>query len=87
MFEVPNPNVPEGTVVQVVQEGFAIGERVLRRDEILDAVWGREVVVDPHTVDNFDSSLKRKLGWNSRSRFFLQTVRGVGYRWNQEVRK
>ncbi|NGP16755.1 MULTISPECIES: nucleotide exchange factor GrpE [Devosia] len=30
MFEVPNPNVPEGTVVQVVQQGFAIGERVLR---------------------------------------------------------
>ncbi|KKB78961.1 hypothetical protein VW35_09835 [Devosia soli] len=30
MFEVPNPNVPEGTVVQVVQEGFAIGERILR---------------------------------------------------------
>ena len=30
MFEVPNPNVPEGTVVQVVQTGFAIGERVLR---------------------------------------------------------
>ncbi|SFV37751.1 molecular chaperone GrpE [Devosia crocina] len=30
MFEVPNPQVPEGTVVQVVQEGFAIGERVLR---------------------------------------------------------
>ncbi len=30
MFEVPNPNVPEGTVVQVVQEGFAIGDRILR---------------------------------------------------------
>jgi molecular chaperone GrpE len=30
MFEVPNPNVPEGTVVQVVQTGFAIGDRVLR---------------------------------------------------------
>jgi molecular chaperone GrpE len=30
MFEVPNTAVPEGTVVQVVQEGFAIGERVLR---------------------------------------------------------
>ena len=30
MFEVPNPAVPEGTIVQVVQEGFAIGERVLR---------------------------------------------------------
>jgi molecular chaperone GrpE len=30
MFEVPNPDVPSGTVVQVVQTGYAIGERVLR---------------------------------------------------------
>ena len=31
MFEVPNPNVPSGTVVQVVQSGYVIGERVLRQ--------------------------------------------------------
>ncbi len=30
MFEVPNAEVPNGTVVQVVQAGFLIGERVLR---------------------------------------------------------
>lgn len=30
MFEVPNPDVPHNTVVQVVQAGFVIGERVLR---------------------------------------------------------
>ncbi len=30
MFEVPNPDVPNNTVVQVVQEGYVIGERVLR---------------------------------------------------------
>jgi molecular chaperone GrpE len=30
MFEVPDPSQPEGIVVQVVQTGFAIGERVLR---------------------------------------------------------
>ncbi|MCJ2118015.1 nucleotide exchange factor GrpE [Methylobacterium sp. J-001] len=30
MFEVPNPDVPAGTVVQVVQTGYVIGERVLR---------------------------------------------------------
>ena len=30
MFEVPDPSKPEGTVVQVVQAGFAIGDRVLR---------------------------------------------------------
>lgn len=30
MFEVPNPDVPAGTVVQVVQAGYKIGDRVLR---------------------------------------------------------
>lgn len=30
MFEVPNDKVPSGTVVQVVQNGYAIGDRVLR---------------------------------------------------------
>ena len=30
MFEVPNPDVPNNTVVQVVQAGYVIGERVLR---------------------------------------------------------
>jgi molecular chaperone GrpE len=30
MFEVPNPEVPTGTVVQVVQAGYVLGERILR---------------------------------------------------------
>lgn len=30
MFEVPDASVPAGTVVQVVQAGYMIGERVLR---------------------------------------------------------
>ncbi|MGF9693585.1 MULTISPECIES: nucleotide exchange factor GrpE [unclassified Rhizobium] len=30
MFEIPNPAVPNNTVVQVVQAGYVIGERVLR---------------------------------------------------------
>ncbi len=30
MFEIPNPEVPNNTVVQVVQAGYAIGDRVLR---------------------------------------------------------
>ncbi len=30
MFEVPDAKVPSGTVVQVVQPGYTIGERVLR---------------------------------------------------------
>jgi molecular chaperone GrpE len=30
MYEVPDPSLPSGTVVQVVQAGFMIGDRVLR---------------------------------------------------------
>jgi molecular chaperone GrpE len=30
MFELPDESVPAGTVVQVMQPGYTIGERVLR---------------------------------------------------------
>jgi molecular chaperone GrpE len=30
MFEVPNPDIPSNTVIQVVQDGYVIGDRVLR---------------------------------------------------------
>ena len=30
MYEVPDPSVPAGSVVEVVQPGYMIGERVLR---------------------------------------------------------
>lgn len=49
---------------------------VVSRDELLDRVWG-DVVVDVHTVDNFVSSLKKKLKGDG---FELKTVRGVGFR-------
>ncbi len=54
--------------------------RALSRDRLLDEVWGADVVVDPRTVDNFVSSLKRKLGWTDDAPFRFQAVRGVGYR-------
>lgn len=49
------------------------GDAVATRDAILDALWG-DVVVDTHTVDNFISSLKKKL------KLEVKTVRGVGFR-------
>ncbi len=55
-------------------------DRALSRDELLNEVWGRDLVVDPRTVDNFVSSLKKKLAWSPESGFTIQTIRGVGYR-------
>ncbi len=56
MFEVPNPNVPEGTVVQVVQEGFAIGERVLRPSMVGVAKGGGAAPAAQPEGDGIDKS-------------------------------
>ena len=55
-------------------------DRAVTRGDILNAVWGRDVVVDPRTVDNFISTLKKKLGWTVGAGFTIHTIRGVGYR-------
>jgi DNA-binding response OmpR family regulator len=52
----------------------------LSRDLILDQVWGETLHVDTRTVDNFVSSLKKKMGWSPQSPFAIETVRGYGYR-------
>jgi len=54
--------------------------KALTRDQILASVWGEDVVVDAHTVDNFVSNLRKKLEWTHASRFEIRSVRGVGYR-------
>ena len=51
MFEVPDPSRPEGTVVQVVQAGFAIGDRVLRPAMVGVAKGGPSHAPADETVD------------------------------------
>ena len=53
--------------------------RVLTRDQLLDAVAGRDYEVFDRSVDVHISSLRRKLGENPRKPRFIQTVRTVGY--------
>ena len=49
MFEVPNPEVPNNTVVQVVQAGYTIGERVLRPAMVGVAKGGPKAVAVEET--------------------------------------
>ena len=53
--------------------------RVLSRDQLLDAVAGRDYEVFDRSVDVHISSLRRKLGDDPRSPRFIQTVRTAGY--------
>jgi len=49
--------------------------RVFTRDELLDAVWGRDVFVVDRTVDVHVRKIREKLGSE-----YIETVKGVGYR-------
>ncbi|MBI3503095.1 MAG: response regulator transcription factor [Bacteroidetes bacterium] len=49
--------------------------RVFRREEILERVWGNEVVVGDRTIDVHIRKLREKLGEE-----YFQTVKGVGYK-------
>jgi len=53
--------------------------RILTRDQLLDAVAGRNYEVFDRSVDVHISSLRRKLGDNPRQPRFIQTVRSAGY--------
>ncbi len=54
--------------------------RVLSRETILREVWGPNHHGTPRTVDNFMQQLRAKLEVDPQAPAHLQTVRGVGYR-------
>ncbi|MCK5824799.1 MAG: response regulator transcription factor [Ichthyobacteriaceae bacterium] len=49
--------------------------KVFKRDEILDRVWGNEIVVGGRTIDVHIRKLREKIGDQ-----FFKTVKGVGYK-------
>jgi len=53
---------------------------VLWRDDILEKVWGDEVLPSSRTIDNFIVRLRKRFEPNPEQPQFIHTVRGVGYR-------
>lgn len=49
--------------------------KVFKRDDILDKVWGNEVIVGGRTIDVHIRKLREKLGDNH-----FKTIKGVGYK-------
>ncbi len=74
-----------GTAVDLSAREFALlaylmrnADRVVTRQQVLDAVWGAEPDVYSNVVDLYVSYLRRKLGELGRADL-IRTVRGVGY--------
>ncbi len=54
--------------------------RVVDRNEVLDAVWGKDVFVDARTVDKHISLLRKKFEDDPQAPKYILGVRGVGYK-------
>lgn len=57
---------------------------VFTRQQLLDRVWGDDYVGDEHVVDVHLASVRRKLGDDAVRPTFIETVRGLGYRFREQ---
>ena len=56
--------------------------KVLARELLLEKIWGYEYVGETRTVDVHIRHLRRKLEDDDKNPRFIETVRGIGYRFN-----
>ena len=57
--------------------------QVFTRDQLLERVWGGDFYGDEHVVDVHVSNLRRKLDGGATRPRYVETVRGVGYRFRR----
>ncbi|MDQ2806796.1 MAG: winged helix-turn-helix domain-containing protein, partial [Chloroflexota bacterium] len=55
--------------------------RVFTRNQLLERIWG-DAVYDDHVVDVHMNNLRKKLEDDSAHPRYIDTVRGVGYRFH-----
>jgi len=57
-------------------------DRVYSREQLMEAVWGSRYFGTARTVDNFIARLRAHIGDDAERPRHLETVRGIGYRFN-----
>lgn len=58
--------------------------RVMTRDFLLDKIWGYEYIGETRTVDVHIRHLRQKLEQDDKNPKYIETIRGIGYRFNFE---
>ncbi len=85
-FDALELHTPERTIRLTLMEADLLRflarnrERIVSRKELLEQVWHVREDTDTRAIDNFIVRLRRYLEDDPASPKYLQTVRGVGYR-------
>ena len=56
--------------------------KILKREMLLDKIWGYEYIGETRTVDVHIRYLRKKIEEDDKNPKFIETIRGVGYRFN-----
>ena len=56
--------------------------KILTRETLLDKIWGYEYVGETRTIDVHIRYLRKKIEVDDKNPRFIETIRGVGYRFN-----
>ena len=59
--------------------------KILTKQQIYEEVWGEEYFYDDSNIMAIISRLRKKIEVNPSSPKYIQTVKGIGYRFNKEV--
>lgn len=59
--------------------------KVLSRDDILDEVWGKDVYIQPRTVDKHIAHLRKKIEDDPVESRYIIGVRSVGYKFSDSI--
>jgi len=54
--------------------------RACTRDDILNAVWGYDVIVTPRSIDRFVTTLRNKIEPDAHRPIYIHTIREIGYK-------
>ena len=56
--------------------------QVIKREDILRSVWGKEVYVTPRTVDTHIANLRKKIEDDQEQSHWITGIRGAGYKFD-----
>ena len=80
--------IDKGKVISLPKKEFELlfllaskPNKVVKREKIMEIVWGSEVVVGDRTIDVHMRKLREKLGDN-----YFKTIKGVGYKFKIPVK-
>lgn len=72
------------TEFEIIKYLIRSPEKVFTREELIEKIWDINFFGGAKTIDVHIRNLRKKLGDNYSSEGYIETVRGIGYKWRED---